>query len=480
MKNRWAALILSLVGLLNSGTRSHATGFELFFGGPGTQVCSSITTGPDSSVYMLGYTDNGIIGGTDFMLAKVTINGQLLWTHYFGTPEDDNGVSLLFLPDGNLLLAGTTNDITLNGQVLLIIADTSGTEITRYTFGGTETESVRSVKRCPAPDNGFLIAGYRTASGTNYSYLLKLDSLFNEEWTGSYGAGINDYASAAIMLASGKCFVASDRRINLGGGVFDYDISLIHPDTTGMVEWDSLYHEDFQNGSQGIIASQNGHLLIYGETEIAPFSPFDYFIFATDTLGNLMWRQTFGGVGTNALFDLIEDASGDLIGTGYGNSASNGSSPINLTIVKTDAAGNLLWQREYGYSGIDIGYCIREAPDGGYLVAGRATTINDEDFYLLKVNDDGLLSSTPDLSHTESNFICYPNPAKGLLHFKAPAAITGVKIIDVTGRIVFTQQLSALKNAVVTLELPALSEGPYLLELNCNGKRAGNSLILLE
>jgi len=414
------------------------------------------------------------------MLSKVNINGQLLWTRFLGTPEDDNGVSILLLPDGNLLLAGTTNDVALSGQVMLIVTDTSGTEINQYTYGGSETESVRSAKMCPYPDNGFLIAGYQSNSGTNYSYLLKLDSLFNEEWSGAYGAGVNDYASAAVMLPSRKCFVATDRRINLGGGVFDYDISLIHPDTAGLVEWDSLYHEDFQNGSQGMIVNQNSQLLVFGETEIAQFSPFDYFIFATDTSGNLLWRQTFGGVGTNALFDLVEDSNGDLIGTGYGNSASGGTAPLNLTVVKTDASGNLIWQREYGYSGIDIGYSIRHSPGGGFLLGGRATTINDEDFYLLKVDDDGLLSSTPDLYNPGPKFNCYPNPAKGLLHFTTPAEITYVKVVDLTGRIVYSQPLMATTGALVTLELPDLSKATYFIQLNNGNRRVCGSLIVLD
>ena len=81
MSVRLLAILLFVI--LRSGI-SKANGFEIYFGGPGTQICSGMAVGNDSSIYMLGYTYNGPLGGVDFMLAKVTLQGQVLWTRYMG------------------------------------------------------------------------------------------------------------------------------------------------------------------------------------------------------------------------------------------------------------------------------------------------------------------------------------------------------------------------------------------------------------
>jgi hypothetical protein len=47
-------------------------------------------------------------------------------------------------------------------------------------------------------------------------------------------------------------------------------------------------------------------------------------------------------------------------------------------IAKTDDNGTLQWQKSIGGSGNDIGYCIRQTTDGGYIIAGH-TNSNDGD-----------------------------------------------------------------------------------------------------
>jgi hypothetical protein len=41
-----------------------------------------------------------------------------------------------------------------------------------------------------------------------------------------------------------------------------------------------------------------------------------------------------------------------------------------IFLVKTDAGGKLLWQKEFGKRGYNLGNCVAEAKDGNYLVAG--------------------------------------------------------------------------------------------------------------
>ena len=240
--------------------------------------------------------------------------------------------------------------------------------------------------------------------------------------------------------------------------------------------WDSVYHDPFQNGVQGIFRNQAGNLVFFGETEIFQFSAFDYFIASADPDGQLMWRYTFGGTGSNALFDVLEDASGNLVGTGYGNSISNGFDPLNLSIVKIDTLGNLFWQREYGFQGIDVGFTILEAPGSGYLISGRATTVDGDDFYLLKVDDNGLTTQKED-GLRDNVFNISPNPFSSHLNISSSSPFTGISLLDIMGRRVFEFVMASPSHSI-PLDLPHLAPGIYIAEAHYKNQVRGWSIIV--
>ena len=457
--------------LLLVSSKSFSQGFELSFGGPGSQVCYDITLSTDSTIYMLGYDSQGPLGGNDFILSKVTLSGQLLWSRHLGTSGDDFGYSVIYRSSSKLVLAGTFIDSIMGSQAMIIVTDTSGTETARYSYGTIETESI-----CDAnltPDSGFVLCGYQSVNGTNYTYVLKIDSLFNEEWSVSYGAGINDYANESIMTDDSTCFVAGDRRIHIGGGVYEFDNCLFRLDGYGQLIWDSVYTAPFQNGGQGLIQDKSGNIVFFGETEIYQFSPFDYFLSAVNPSGQLLWSYTFGGVGTNALFDVVQDTSGFYIGTGYGNSLSNGIDPLNLSLIKIDSLGNLAWHREYGNTGIDIGYTILEAPDGGYLVGGRITTADGDDFYLIKTDWNGLVGIGEEIASTDTQLSLYPNPCRNELIIASQTPFYNPVIFDAFGRKIYDSPGDLDPVYQKKIDVQFFTPGMYFTEI----QMAGNKVI---
>ena len=72
-----------------------------------------------------------------------------------------------------------------------------------------------------------------------------------------------------------------------------------------------------------------------------------------------------------------------------------------IFLVKTDSGGKLLWQKEFGKRGYNLGNCVVEADDGNYLIAG---TLNF-DAALIKVDaktGKTLWSKTWDLGSEDS------------------------------------------------------------------------------
>ena len=84
-----------------------------------------------------------------------------------------------------------------------------------------------------------------------------------------------------------------------------------------------------------------------------------------------MWSQTYGGADTaEAAYSLIATSDG-----GYalaGSIAPSGTLNEDFWLVKTNALGNMEWNRTYGGWGSEIANSLVATPDGGYALAGRA------------------------------------------------------------------------------------------------------------
>ena len=60
----------------------------------------------------------------------------------------------------------------------------------------------------------------------------------------------------------------------------------------------------------------------------------------------------------------------------------------DVLLVKTDSDGNMLWYKKYGTSGRDMGLCIVETTDNGFLIGGECG-LGNTDGYLVKTDSGG-------------------------------------------------------------------------------------------
>jgi hypothetical protein len=83
----------------------------------------------------------------------------------------------------------------------------------------------------------------------------------------------------------------------------------------------------------------------------------------------LDWHKSYNGTGEESHPHYVietKDLGFLMVGeTGFVEDRS-----AKIFLVKTDAGGKLLWQKEFGKCGYNLGNCVAEAKDGNYLVAG--------------------------------------------------------------------------------------------------------------
>jgi hypothetical protein len=137
----------------------------------------------------------------------------------------------------------------------------------------------------------------------------------------------------------------------------------------GQITFHKTYGGMGQDHTTCIRQTTDGGYIAAGFTPGIGTSGSGGYIVKTDPNGDTLWTRIFGGNYMDNAGQVQQTADGGYIISG--TSAYNpGSSDISL--IKTDASGNITWNKRYNASQGDFGYSVFQTFDGGYILAGNA------------------------------------------------------------------------------------------------------------
>lgn len=117
----------------------------------------------------------------------------------------------------------------------------------------------------------------------------------------------------------------------------------------------------------------------------------DVWLVKTDAAGTIVWQKSYGGSSYEYAYSVLQTSDGGYImagSTGSNNGDVTGNHGSNdFWVVKTDAAGVLQWQKCYGGTSQDIARSIQPTSDGGYIICG-GTGSSDGDVTGYKGSND--------------------------------------------------------------------------------------------
>lgn len=146
--------------------------------------------------------------------------------------------------------------------------------------------------------------------------------------------------------------------------------------------WSKTYGGSLEENTNSVVTTSDGGMLILGHTTsndgdiVKTYSLTDILLTKLDAEGNLIWTKTIGGSLNDYGMSIIATNDGNYAIAGY--SASNdGDVPGNVGqhdffISKITEQGNIIWSRNYGFSGHDHGHKMIQTKDGGFFIAGFA------------------------------------------------------------------------------------------------------------
>lgn len=159
--------------------------------------------------------------------------------------------------------------------------------------------------------------------------------------------------------------------------------------------------EGYEKGSALKPLSEGG-FIIAGEADRGADAPEnDMLMMRTDASGNVIWTKAYGGPEREVINDVVQTPEGGFMAVGEKYQPNKNEGEF-LTLLKTDAAGNLLWKKIFDEGGNETeGFSMAASPDGSYIITGIVKSINivsdafftmrgeDQSLFLLKVDGSG-------------------------------------------------------------------------------------------
>lgn len=344
------------------------------FGGEYQDGAYSVAPTPDGGYIVAGYTSPDGFRPEPYLI-KTDASGNLLWQRSDST-INSVGKCAVLCADG--------------GYVVLINADNGG-------FMEKTNASGSRIWLKPIPDNscwalaeatddGYVIAGYGWGADRG-PCLAKTDFSGNVEWQKTYSVAYGDEARAVLPTADGGYVLVG--HTHLPGGATDAYV--VKTDASGNLLWEKTYGGDHHDKSDAVVQTGDGGYVVAGHTMSFGNGSADVYLFKIDSSGNLLWRKTYGGTTWDMANSMVLTADGGFIMAG--STASSGAGSNDIYLVRTDASGNLLWEKTHGGTNQDDASSIAPTADGGYIIAGQCSSCGagSYDVYLVKTDADGNL-----------------------------------------------------------------------------------------
>ncbi len=347
----------------------------------------------DDGGYIIGgvsESDNGDVsenkGGKDCWVVKLDNAGNIVWEKNFGGTQNETIHDIQLTNDGGYIVGAfsTSNDGDVsenNGMrdFWIVKLNGSGDIMWETNVGGASDDILESIIQ--AADGGYIASGFSSSDevgvdGQSDAWIVKLDALGNLLWETNIGGPQRDIAASIAntldqgFVVAGYTETSENKR----------EVWMAKFDGEGMLDWQNTYGGSDDDEAVSVQQTSEGGYIIAGYSESIDGDvtenkgSADGWIIKTNSVGGLMWQKTYGGMAPDGISDIQQTNDGGYIATGSSSSSDGDTEENNgatdFWVLRLNASGTIVWQKNLGDEGNDYAFSIRETQDQGYVVAG--------------------------------------------------------------------------------------------------------------
>jgi len=400
-----SVLVLALNAQLVHCPTLPDTEWSRTYGGINRDVSSSVVQTADGGYAMAGATVPFGESKAASWLVKTDAAGNLQWNKTYRAADFSEAWSLIQTSDGGYAIAGDTGLYTSDGLRIdfeLVKTDSIGNLIWNKTYGGVGWDRARSLVQ--TSDGGFALAGQVSSfgAGSDDFWLVKTDLHGNLQWNKTYGGSGRDIAYSLVQTSDGG-YALTGMTESFSS---DSEFWLARVDPAGNMLWNKTYGGPEDDIARKIIRASDGGYALTGMTFSYGVGRDDFWLVKTDSAGNIQWNRTYGGADWDAADSIIQTNDGGYVIAGDTDSLGAGS--YDFWLIRTDALGNMLWNKTCGGIDIEFASSMVETSDGGCVITGSTKSFGagDYDFWLIKLAPEEILATIdidPETLNLKSN-----------------------------------------------------------------------------
>jgi len=279
-------------------------------------------------------------GLADYWLFRINAAGVKDWDESYGSDQNDVSASLTVLSDGNFLLFGSSSEH---------LGHTSGDRLTNPGKGGFDWWAVK----VNSSDRKVIWEKAFGGSGRDKGF-----------------SALESYNNDILFVGNSRSGIVPGHKSALNAGRADW--WLVYTDANGDILWEKTYGTPdgesaftavqlgAANSNNFVIAGASQSGIVAGVKTHAALGVRDFWMMEVDnTNGSKIWDNTYGGIDDDRLFKLFRTTDGGFLLGGFSESGVDGFKESrnygihDYWIVKTDGAGNKLWDQSFGSNNRD-------------------------------------------------------------------------------------------------------------------------------
>ncbi len=348
----------------------------------------------------------------DYWVVKFNVDNELQWSKNYGGKNDDRGQSIIQTIDGGFFITGFSKsndgDIGTNfgsNDFWVAKLDIDGTILWEKSIGFSGTDQAFSAIQ--TSDAGYLIVGTLDVTASSQqgndrssllkkhaggdSWAVKLDANGTKQWRRYFGGSNTDTAYDVIETEDNGYLMiglSDSNDIDISNSKGTYDFWIVKIDSKGALVWEKSYGGTEIDQAYSIAKTLNGNYIITGDSRSntidvnSNYGSADIWTIMINDVGEIIWKKNYGGSGFDTSNAVISSRNGGFYIVGNSRSSDN-----NLTsnkgnndvwVLKIDDSGNIEWEKSIGGTEIDLGFDIAELDDGSVIIVGESWSSDND------------------------------------------------------------------------------------------------------